>query len=61
MISDRIYHGIPPQMKHLNIVIPILMYCLTINIDNTLSFAKSERHNVIQSQATLLMALGFRR
>ena len=30
MISDRISDDIPPQMKNLNIVIPILMYLLTI-------------------------------
>ena len=29
MISDRIYDDIPPQMKILNMVIPILMYFLT--------------------------------
>ena len=28
MISDCIYDDIPPQMKNLNIVIPILMYFL---------------------------------
>ena len=33
MISDRIFDDIPPQMKNLNIVIPILMYFLTINIE----------------------------
>ena len=44
MISDHIYDDIPPQMKNLNIVIPILMYILTINIENALFFAKLERH-----------------
>ena len=45
MISDRISDDIPPQMKNLNIVIPILMYFLTINIEkNALFFAKRERH-----------------
>ena len=29
MIYDRIYDDIPPQMKILNMVIPILMYFLT--------------------------------
>ena len=29
MISDRIYDDIPPQMKNLNMVIPILMYFLS--------------------------------
>ena len=37
MISDRIY-DIPPQMKNLNIVIPILMYISTKNIENALNF-----------------------
>ena len=67
MISDRISDDIPPQMKNLNIVIPILMYFLTINIEKMhCFFAKCERHqrqkhDVNQSQATLLMTLGFRR
>ena len=30
MISDRISDDIPPQMKNLNMVIPILMYYLTL-------------------------------
>ena len=38
MISDRIYDDIPPQMKNLNIVIPILMYISTKNIENALNF-----------------------
>ena len=62
MISDHIYDDIPPQMKNLNIVIPILMYFLTINIENALFFTKCkhhERHDVNQSQATLLMTLDF--
>ena len=37
MIFDHIY-SILPQMKILNIVIPILMYFLTINIENALFF-----------------------
>ena len=67
MISDRISDDIPPQMKNSNIVIPILMYFLTINIEKMRCFfAKRERqqrqkHDVNQSQATLLMTLGFRR
>ena len=46
MISDRISDDIPPQMKNLNIVIPILMYFLTINIEKMHCFfsAKRERH-----------------
>ena len=40
MISDRIFDDIPPQMKNLNIVIPILMYMyfLTINIEKCFVF-----------------------
>ena len=33
MIFDPIYNDIPPQMKNLNIVISILMYFLTKNIE----------------------------
>ena len=47
MISDRISDDIPPQMKNLNIVIPILMYFLAINIEKMhcfFFFAKRERH-----------------
>ena len=67
MISDRISDDIPPQMKNLNIVIPILMYFLTINIEKMHCFLRNvsvtsyEKHDVNQSQATLLMTLGFRR
>ena len=38
MISDRISDDITPQMKNLNIVIPILMYFLTINIEKCFVF-----------------------
>ena len=41
MISDRIFDDIPPQMKNLNIVIPILMYFLTINIEKMLCFSRN--------------------
>ena len=41
MISDRILDDIPPQM---NIVIPILIYFLTINMKNALFITKCERH-----------------
>ena len=68
MISDRISDDIPPQMKNLNIVIPILMYFLTINIEKmhcfflrNVSVTSDKKHDVNQSQATLLMTLGFRR
>ena len=71
MISDRISDDISPQMKNLNIVIPILMYFLTINItiniekihcfSQNVSVTSDEKHDVNQSQATLLMTLGFRR
>ena len=66
MISDRISDDIPPQMKNLNIVIPILTYFLTINIENVHCFLRnvsvtSDEKHVNQSQATLLMTLGFRR
>ena len=43
MISDRIFDDIPPQMKNLNIVIPILMYFLTINIEKCFVFHICER------------------
>ena len=43
MISDRMFDDIPPQMKNLNIVIPILMYFLTINIEKCFVFTKCER------------------
>ena len=67
MISDRKSDDIPPQMKNLNIVIPILMYFLSINIEKmhclsrNVSVTSDEKHDVNQSQATLLMSLGFRR
>ena len=67
MISDRLSDDIPPQMKNLNIVIPILMYYLTINVEKIHCFSQNvsvtsdEKHDVNQSQATLLMTLGFRR
>ena len=38
MISDCIYDDIPPQMKNLNMVIPILMYFLILNIENAIFF-----------------------
>ena len=41
MISDRISDDIPPQMKNLNIVIPILMYFLTINIEKCFVFSRN--------------------
>ena len=34
MISERISDDIPPQMKNLNMVIPILMYFLTLTYQN---------------------------
>ena len=66
MISDRISDVIPPQKKKkMNIVIFILMYFITINISNASFFTKrtayTSNNNVNQSQATLLMTLGFRR
>ena len=42
MICDRTYNDILPQMKNLNIVMAILMYFLTINIENALFFTKRE-------------------
>ena len=44
IISNHMYDDLPPQMKNLNIVIPILMYFLTINFENELLFTKSGRH-----------------
>ena len=67
MISDRISDDIPPKTKNLNIVITILMFFLTINIEKMHCFSQNvsvisdEKHDVNQSQATLLMTLGFRR
>ena len=67
MISDHISDDIPPQMKNLKTVIPILMYFLTINIEKmhcflrNVSVTSDEKHDVNQSQATLLMTLCFRR
>ena len=68
MISDRIYNNIPPQMKILNMVIPILMYFLTFThrkhfiLCKTLtSSAFDVNHYVAQSLATLLLTSGFRR
>ena len=59
MISDRISDDIPPQMKNLNIVIPILMYFLTINIekiwvsDGISQNIPSQGFDVIQSDFAL--------
>ena len=36
IISDRIYDDVPPQIKILNIVIPILMSFYTLHIKNTI-------------------------
>ena len=38
MISDSMYDDMPTQMKNLNIVIPILLHILAINIENALLF-----------------------
>ena len=67
MISDRIYDDIPPQMKILNMVIPILMYFLTFThrkhfiLRKNVSFVSYVNHFVDQSLATLLLTSGFRR
>ena len=48
---------LPPEKKNkkkLNMVIPFLIYCLTLSIENAIFFHA-------QSQATLLMTSGFRR
>ena len=58
MISDCIYDDIPPQMKILNIVIPILMYFITFFTSKTLyfvqnvSFVSDVNHYVDQSLPT---------
>ena len=44
MISDRMYDDIPAQTKHKNIVISILINCLTIDIENALFLTKCKRH-----------------
>ena len=67
MISDRIYDDIPPQMKILNMVFPILMYFLTFTnrehfiFMQNVSFVSDVNHFVDQSLATLLLTSGFRR
>ena len=67
MISDRIYDDIPPQMKLLNMVIPILMYFLTLThrkhfiLCKTLASSATKNHYVDQSLATLLQTSGFQR
>ena len=45
------------RIKNLNIVIPILMYFLTINIENALFFMKCKRQ---QQHITRTLTLGFR-
>ena len=65
MISDCIYDDIPPQMKILNMVIPILMHFLTfthrkqIYFVQNVSFLSDVNHYVDQSLATLLLTSGF--
>ena len=45
MISNRISDDIAPKMKKkMNIVIPILMYFVTINIENASFFISRERN-----------------
>ena len=66
MISDSTYDDIPPQMKILNMVIPILMYLLTFTSKTlyfvqNVSFVSDVNHYVDQSLATLLLTSGFRR
>ena len=66
MISDRIYDDIPPQMKILNMIIPILVYFLTSTSETlyfvqNVSFVSDVNHYVDQSLATLLLTSGFRR
>ena len=59
-LPNYIYDDLLPQMKlNLNFVIPILMYFLTINIENALNFTKRGRHE--RRITTTLMTLGFRR
>ena len=69
MVSDGIYDDIPPQMKILNMVIPILMDFLTFThrkhfiLRKTLSesFVSDVNHYVDQSLGTLLPTSDFRR
>ena len=66
MISDRIYDDIPPQMKNLNMVIPILMFFLTFThrkqfFLQNVSFVSDVNNYVDQLLATLLLTSGFRR
>ena len=67
MISDHIYNDIPPQMKILNMVIPILNVLFNFYTSKTLyfvqnvSFVSDVNHYVDQSLATLLLTSGFRR
>ena len=41
MIYDRIYDNIPPQMKILNMIIPILMYFFKFYTSKTLYFVQN--------------------
>ena len=53
MISDRISDDIPPKMKILNMVIPILLhFCSFVS---NLSVASCIKSHVIQRTVTLLM------
>ena len=40
MISDRIYDDVPPQMKILNMVIPILLYFFLLQSKNKVFASK---------------------
>ena len=48
MIFDRIYDDIPPQMKNLYMVIPILMYFLTFTHGKHLVPASIPSHRLVR-------------
>ena len=50
MISERISNNIPPQMKILNMIIPILMYICSLN--SNWSVARRIKPHVIQRNMT---------
>ena len=66
MISELLYDDILPQIKILNMVIPILMYFLTFTSKTlyfvqNVSFISDMNHYVDQLLTTLLMMSGFQR
>ena len=50
VISERIFDNIPPKMKNLNMVIPILMHFCSL--DSNLSVASCIKPHVVQQNVT---------